>query len=314
MLHEKVFSISIIIYSLQCHTQTRTIDSLRIVLQSAKKDTTKINTLNWLAYQFRNNDPDTAIYFATEAFALASKTNYKVGIANAFLWKGVAVMNLGKYEDALNNSMQALKIYDKLIAIADSTGNTSEKSEALNLKSKAYNNIGIIYRQQGNYPDALKNSFAALKIRIAISDKTGIATSYSNIGLIYNDQGNNTEALKYHFASLKIRQETLNKKGMADSYNNIGLIYDDQGNYPEALKSYLASLKIEEEIGDKSGIGITYDNIGIIYGKQGNYTEALKNHFAALKIEEEIGAKADIARCYNNIAVIYIYQKIILKH
>ena len=220
----KILLSAFIIYSLQCYAQNKTIDSLKIVLQSAKKDTTKINTLNWLAYQLRNNDPDSAIYFTDKAFALATKANYKIGIATAFLWRGVAVMNLGKYEEALNNSMQALKIYDELIAISNE--NTSEKSEALNLKSKAYNNIGIIYRQQGKYKDALENSFAALKIRITIGDKTGIATSYSNIGLMYNDQGNNTEALKYDFAALKIRKEIGNKKGIADTYNNIGLIYD----------------------------------------------------------------------------------------
>jgi signal transduction histidine kinase len=284
------------------------IDSLFFVLKTAKQDTTKVNTLNVLAYEFRSNNPDTAIYFANEALLLATKTNYKIGIANSYLWRGVANMNLGKYDEALKNSREALKIYDQLIIKASGTENASDTSNILNLKARAYNNMGVIFKGQGNYPEALKNSFAALKIREENGDKTGIATSYNNIGLIYNDQGNYTEALKYHFASLKIRKENGYKKGIADSYNNIGLAYSNQSNYAEALKNYFASLKISEEIGDKPGIAICFDNIGIIYGDQDNYTEALKYHFAALKMEEEIGDKPSLARSYNNIGVIYVYQ------
>jgi len=58
------------------------IDSLFSVLKKTKQDSTKVNTLNALAYEFRSNDPDTATYFANEALALATKTNYKIGIAN----------------------------------------------------------------------------------------------------------------------------------------------------------------------------------------------------------------------------------------
>src|SRR5436305_4544418 len=99
---KKIFILVFIIYSPHGYSQSNTIDSLKTVLQSAK-DTAKINTLNWLAYQLRSNDPDTAIYFANEALTLATKINYKTGIGNACLWKGVALMNLGKYEDALKN-------------------------------------------------------------------------------------------------------------------------------------------------------------------------------------------------------------------
>ena len=38
-----------------------------------------------------------------------------------------------------------------------------------------YNNIGVVYQYMGNYPEALKNYFAALKIFEEIGDKKGIA-------------------------------------------------------------------------------------------------------------------------------------------
>ena len=44
------------------------------------------------------------------------------------------MINLGKY--VLKNSIDALKIYNELITIANNTGSISKKSEALNLKQE----------------------------------------------------------------------------------------------------------------------------------------------------------------------------------
>jgi signal transduction histidine kinase len=172
-----------------------------------------------------------------------------------------------------------------------------------------YNNIGVIYRQQGNYPEALKNYFAALKINEETGNKTWQAFNYSNIGYIYVLQGNYPEALKNDLTALKIYEEIGYTAGIADAYMDIGVIYDYQGNYSEALKNQLVALKIKEQIGDKPSLASSYNNLGIVYHDQGNNPEALKNHFAALKIYEEIGDKDGIAKSYLNICEKYINQK-----
>ena len=71
-----------------------------------------------------------------------------------------------------------------------------------------------------------------------MGNKKGIANSYNNIGVVYESQGNYPEALKSYLASLKIQEEIGNKYGISASYNNIGEVYFKQGNYPEALKNY----------------------------------------------------------------------------
>src|SRR5678815_4945402 len=91
------------------------IDSLFSVLTTTMQDTTKVNVLNMLAYELRSNDPDTAIYFANEALALATKTNYKIGIASAYLSQGAATIYLGKYKEALENNVEAIKICNELL-------------------------------------------------------------------------------------------------------------------------------------------------------------------------------------------------------
>lgn len=172
-----------------------------------------------------------------------------------------------------------------------------------------YNNMGIVYQSMGNYPEGLKNSMASLKICEETGDKKGSAHAYSNIGVVYSSQGNYAEGLKNFYNSLKIMEEVGNKHGVAQAYNNIGLIYESQDNFPEALKNHFASLKIKEEIGDKSGMASSYNNIGIIYSVQEKYQEALENYFTSLKINEEVGNKLGIAGAYSNIGVAYFNQE-----
>ncbi|MES2286391.1 MAG: tetratricopeptide repeat protein [Bacteroidota bacterium] len=208
--------------------------------------------------------------------------------------------NIGEYDSSL-------KYGNKALALASSLriGNKIGWAKGI---AQSYTNIGIIYRNNGNYNEALKKHFAALKINENIGDKKAIALSYSNIGFIYWNQGHISEALKNSSTSLKMYKDIGDKRGISSSLINLGLIYYFQGNYPEALRNYLLSLKIAEELGDKKAIAISYSNIGLIYQSQGKYREALKSYFASLKIFEEINDKSGIAKIYHNIGNVYYFQ------
>ncbi|HET6243529.1 MAG TPA: tetratricopeptide repeat protein [Bacteroidia bacterium] len=214
------------------------------------------------------------------------------------------LINESDYENALKYANDAINLAKKSSSFAKGeTQRGLQKGIAVSL-----NNIGNIYFYQDNYPEALKNHLASLKINEELGDKNGIAGSLHSMGKIYSEQGNYSEALKKNLSSLKIKEELGDKNGIANSLNSIGNIYSDQGNYPEALKNYLASLKIKDELGDKRGIANSLNNIGNIYSEQGNYTEALKNNLVSLKINEELGDKKGIAGSLNNIGNIYSEQ------
>ncbi|MEZ5148443.1 MAG: hypothetical protein R2759_15590 [Bacteroidales bacterium] len=65
--------------------------------------------LNELAYTFRSNNPDTALYFADRSLTLATKSNYQTGAVSAYLFKSIfALKNIGNYEEALTCNTEAL--------------------------------------------------------------------------------------------------------------------------------------------------------------------------------------------------------------
>jgi tetratricopeptide (TPR) repeat protein len=117
------------------------------------------------------------------------------------------------------------------------------------------------------------------------------------------EQGNYSEALKNHFAALKVWEETGDKNGIALSYYNLGSIYKSKGNYPEALKNYFTSLKIREEIGDKYGITNSYLNIGYTKVKMKSANEGKDWLLKGLNFAKEIGVKDNIRDFYESLAL-----------
>ncbi len=129
----------------------------------------------------------------------------------------------------------------------------------------AYNNIGFIYNNQGDIPNALENFRKSLSMQEKLGDKVGVAESMSNIGVIYYFQNELSKALDYYLKSLKIRESIGDKDGIANSLNNIGNLFYTQNNMTRALYYSTRSLKIQEEIGDYEGMAYSLNNLGGIY-------------------------------------------------
>ena len=169
----------------------------------------------------------------------------------------------------------------------------------------SYDDIGVIYAIQANYPIAREYFLKSLKIKQELGDKKGVSGLYLNIA---GQQGKYTEALDYNLKSLKIFEEIHFKAGEAMNYSDIGLLYKAMNNDSLALECYFKSLKIHEELDLKGAISSNCNNIGNIYVDQKKYSLALEYFLKALKIKKEIGDRPGEASCYTNIGGVYQKQ------
>ena len=226
-----------------------------------------------------------------------------------------------KYSDLLFDYTQFLYEYGlyrdseavlfRQIPLAEELYGTEHEETA-----NSYNNIGVVYEAQGDYPDALKYHFKALEIDEKVLGKNhpGTATDYNNIGLVYDVQGDYPNALEYYFKALEIREKILgtDHPDTATSYNNIGGVYHHQGNYSKALEYNFKALEIEEKVLgiDHSSTATSYNNIGTVYDDQGDYPKALEYFFKVLKIFEKVLGTdhPSTATSYNNIGGVYHNQ------
>jgi signal transduction histidine kinase/DNA-binding response OmpR family regulator/Tfp pilus assembly protein PilF len=277
------------------NAQTSRIDSLEKKLyDNATKDTSRVNTLNEIAHEYRLIDNERLFEFANQAIVLSDSLDYDMGRLKSLNLLGVYYWTISNYQKALNLHEQALAI--------------SERINYAKGQSESHYYIGKIYREKGNYSRTLNHHRKALEIQKFIGDSSGMARIYNSIGIVYRIQGDYPKALEFCQKSLRIKKQIGDKYELSNVYNNIGSIYYFQNNYPKALEYYNRSLKISEEINDEIAIVTSYNNLGILYFYQDQYEKALDFFKRALSIQEEIDDKTGKAISYINIGEIYVKQ------
>lgn len=173
----------------------------------------------------------------------------------------------------------------------------------------AYNCMGVVKKEAGDYDEAMKLHLKSLTIRLELKDKKGVANSLNNIGIVYKEQDNYPKALHYYTLALRMNTIIKDARGMAKLYGNIGNVYKRQKKFDLALRYLLANLKIISKGKDLKALSAVFGNIGGVLAIQNNRSKALLYHFASLRLAQKINDKPLIAGAYNNIGGIYRRQK-----
>jgi tetratricopeptide (TPR) repeat protein len=132
----------------------------------------KVQSLNELAWYYKNIDIDTALYFSFLAYSQAQKSPDKATIASSF-------SSLGNTYDALEN-LDSAEYYNKEVINIKTT-----LKDSLGLGS-AYNNLGIVYDKMEKFDASLQQYFIALMFYEKHSeDLFDVAMVLGNIGIVY---------------------------------------------------------------------------------------------------------------------------------
>lgn len=172
---------------------------------------------------------------------------------------------------------------------------------------KALVNMGVLYKRQFEYPEALDYFTRAAQVIEETGNSDELRRVLYNIGVIHFDQGDFEQALAYYTQSLEVNEGKGNKVIIASTLLNIGIVYMYQGQYVPAIDYCFRSLKKEEELGNKAGMASVMNVIGLMYSYQGAYGEALDYQKRAYALNKELGI--DDVSAGNLINIANIYQK-----
>jgi tetratricopeptide (TPR) repeat protein len=135
----------------------------------------------------------------------------------------------------------------------------------------AFNNIGTIYTDRGEYKKAKSYLRRALNIfrRTSHVDNLNVAEIYLNFATVYGHMENAKTALKHEKKALQIQLKILpdNHLTLATTYNNIADTYDSLNKKATALKYYYNALEIELQHlpPNHSDLAVTYNNMASVY-------------------------------------------------
>ena len=252
--------------------------------------------------------------------------------------EALEIFELGLQQYEQKQYQEALKTFNKVLAICRKIGDKKAEAQILNnigtiyryleLYDKAVNylqqslaiqkqigdkrnqvvtlnNIGFIYRKLGKYNKALDSYKQVLAIQQQIGDSKSQYITLKRIGLVYGKLNKYKFSLGYYQKALAISRLIGDKKCEAITLNNIVLVYENLGEYALSLDSFQNSLVIRRSINDKRGEGVTLNNIGLTYYTLGEYNLSLNYFQKALTISRLIGDKNGEGSTLSNIGKIY---------
>ncbi len=223
--------------------------------------------------------------------SLAKNTNEdttRVRILSQLCWKSrnndfVASVGFGK---------QALELAQKI-------NDYSGQAQVLNF-------IGVVYRNMGDYIEATKCFFDALKISEQHQISLQTAYANNNIGDILKAQKKYTDALPYSQKALDLFQSFNDQRGMGYAYVRLGEIYQSLKQYDKSIENFEKSLVIRVKLNDNSTLITSYNRIGTVHASKKEYDKSLEFYEKGLALSEQLGDKRSIAGCLDNIAWVYI--------
>ncbi|HWK07192.1 MAG TPA: tetratricopeptide repeat-containing sensor histidine kinase [Puia sp.] len=264
-----------------CRAQSSDIGDLFEKVRSAAQDTDKVNLYYAIGRLYWNRNPDSALLMGQKAIDLSQQSKFEKGIALGLQVKGVAYAAKGKYPEALNCQLQALRISERLGLEDLIRGN--------------YNDIGILYTDMRDYAKALDYLEKALETARQHNSRTILGALLTNIGEVYKERNQYDSAIIYNTQSLAIARELHDSLSMAISLLNIGDNYGRK-RMPEKALGYLeASLRISEKIRDDEGLAYSNNLIAETYHQSHQYQKSIDYGLVGLSQAKKLGIK-DLAK------------------
>jgi two-component system, NarL family, sensor histidine kinase UhpB len=275
--------------------QTLVIDSLTKVLNLGRHDTTEVKVLDLLSDEFARKDITKAKHFNEAALVLSRKLNYKHGISNAYAQYAITYVISGM-TDSARYFLQQLKKF-------------AEDNPSLGRTANYNFTAGLVYKNQGNFKEALPYMKEALRLYIQMNQKTATAGQYLNIGNTYTALGEYKNAVDYHLKALRLFEDLGNKRGQSFCNQSIGSDFIKLRQTQQALPYLQKSIRLKEELKDKRGIASAWGGLGDLYRETKDYDKALYYLEKALTIAEEMNLRTEVATTHFEIGLIYAAKK-----
>jgi tetratricopeptide (TPR) repeat protein len=150
------------------------------------------------------------------------------------------------------------------------------------------NNIAIAAWRERDIPAALALLRENLKFYRSINDEVIIASTLTNLGIIAIETDDLDLALSLFDESLAIKLRLQDDAGAASLQNNLGYLRERAEDYAAADSLYIRSLIAYARLGDNPNTAIMLHNTGNIAALQEQHTRAVTLHGAAHALRKVI--------------------------
>ncbi|MCC5946638.1 MAG: tetratricopeptide repeat protein [Bernardetiaceae bacterium] len=199
--------------------------------------------------------------------------------------------------------------FDKALDYALKSVAMAERTKAYKTLAQSHNFAGVIYRNKGDYTEAMSEYFKALEVAQAHEIDIQMGYAYNNIGDLYKIQTEYKQATENIDKAIFYFNKIGDERGEAYAYIRSAEIYTGLEDYEKALEQYQSSLTIREKLGVPDAIASTLNGMGELYNKLGRFQDALQVLEPTLDISRKNINDKRLAGIHTNLAISYIGLK-----
>lgn len=270
--------------------QNKVIDSLQRIIALQKHDTTELNALNGLSFEFIRKDLNKTKSYTYQTIKLARSLNAVWQLGNGYFYLVTAHQNSGNLDSAL--------YYLNLLG-KHSEANPSYWKMAANYNQAA----GLFYKNTGQPKKALTYMIKNLSLQKAENEsKAGLLL---NIGNIYFDLGEYKNSSEYYLQSLRIFEKVGSKRGESYCLQGLGNTNSQLKQYATAKKYFQRALHLKEQQNDNRGVISSTMGLGDVYKELGDLTNSEQYYLRSLKFSRDVKIPAEEGRALHQLGLLY---------
>lgn len=184
-----------------------------------------------------------AITAHNRSLDIATQLEDTIEMVEALNELGTDCRRQGDLAKANDHLIRALKLTD---AYSD-----HKSDEALSMRVKTLNGIGMIEIDMCNYPIADSVLHEALQGEIKLGRDVGMAVNYSRLGAVKQAFGQLDSAWFYYRKSLECNQQANNKIGVALCHLHFGELHEDERRFSHAINEYRQAYGQLKDLGER---------------------------------------------------------------
>ena len=291
-------------------SQSREIDSLRLVLGNVPSDAVRFQLYEELRRFYAESDRDSALYYIEQTITLAKGKGQNLVTASALSLKAYQLTQKGNYRDALKYLLQAITIAEEAENEKDSWL-LYEYYKPGTIKSSVLANIdfrlGLLMAYAQNYEQALLQLRKTRRSAILIGDEDLVASAETAFSRVYIQLNKLDSAL--------IFAKNAEKRRLRAGRRHISILYWYEGNIKflkgdmQIAKSYYwRGIKSGLEYQNLSGLARNYFALTKLYLTENEKDSSLFYALKSLEITKILKAQNDNdpSTAYENLYLSYL--------
>jgi tetratricopeptide (TPR) repeat protein len=160
-------------------------------------------------------------------------------------------------------------------------------------KGISFTNIGEVYKDQGDYRQAVSNGLRSLAINLAGKDTLGQLLNYVNLGDYYEKANQLDSALLYTNKAYLLALKIDDTETLGDIMLGLGDIHSRLGNDNVALPYYRKALLANQLVGNYLSLGKSYYSMAKLFKRTGHpdsvFVYTKKSYETSLKVSDKKG-------------------------